>query len=190
MIICSLSHTHTLNIQQTSCVWRQATMHVCVLVCMLAIWVHGLYEVPLTECKDSLPGAPVALAVERTTWEGVELLVTSWSWLSTEERRLTAPWNEPLLLNVLTTSICRREREGHHTDRRMSFMTWTGWGFNHSRGFWGGTAWRKAAFHNLPMWTPTNQGVSSTMSTLLIFITSNNFNFLVAIWNYWNIFNV
>ncbi len=99
-------------------------MHVCVLVYALAIWVHGLYEVPLTECKDSLPGAPVALAVERTTWEGVELLVTSWSWLSTEERRLTAPWNEPLLLKVLTTSICRREREGHHTDRRMSFMKW------------------------------------------------------------------
>lgn len=60
---------------------------------------------------DSLPGAALALAVERTTWVGVEILVTSWSWLSTEERRLTAPWNEPLLLNVLTTSICRRERD-------------------------------------------------------------------------------
>ncbi len=187
MIICSLSlshthtHTHTHNIQQTSCVWRQATMRVCVLVCMQAIWVHGLYEVPLTERKDSLPGAPVALAVERTTWEGLELLVTSWSWLSTEERRLTASWNEPLLLKLLTTPICRREREGHHTDRRMSFMKWTGWGFIQSRGVW---EERLAGKQHFIICQCARQAtrVFLQLGALywFIFIKSNNFYFLVA----------
>lgn len=77
--------------------------------------------VPLMDGRNSLPGAPVALAVERTTWVGVEILVTSWSWLRTEERRRAAPWKEPLLLKVLTTSICWRERED------ITERTWQSW---------------------------------------------------------------
>lgn len=83
-------------------------------------WVVDMYSSGVSVCTcvlaDSLPGAGLvlAVAVERATWEGVEIVFTSWSWLSTDERRLTAPWNEPLRLNVLTTSICRTKTKQQH----------------------------------------------------------------------------
>lgn len=74
--------------------------------------------------QDSLPAPALAFAAERITWVGVEILVTSCSWLRTEERRRTAPWKEPLLLKVLTTSICRRENEIENLDGSRPQLQW------------------------------------------------------------------
>lgn len=45
-------------------------------------------------------------ALDNDTWLGLEILVTSWVWLVTEDCLLRAPWKEVPLLKVLTTSIC------------------------------------------------------------------------------------
>lgn len=95
------------------CLWR----FICSAICSVCVYMLS---------ADSLPGAGLvlAVAVERATWEGVEIVFTSWSWLSTEERLLTAPWNEPLRLNVLTTSICRTETKQQHSVRATESLIW------------------------------------------------------------------
>lgn len=55
---------------------------------------------------ETLVGEERALGVDNDTWVGLEILVTSWFWLVTDDWRLSAPWKEVPLLNVLTTSIC------------------------------------------------------------------------------------
>lgn len=59
---------------------------------------------------NSRPAADVLVGEERAldkeTWLGLEILVTSWFWLVVDDCLLRAPWKEAPLLKVFTTSIC------------------------------------------------------------------------------------
>lgn len=107
--------------------WERAQWLSCVTARQMSISV--------CRCSKNTHSRPTAAAgvlvgeeraLDNETWLGLEILVTSWFWLVTEDCLLRAPWKEVPLLKVLTTSICnggKNEtsclRNGHNfaTDR-------------------------------------------------------------------------